>query len=118
LRHRRARCGSECPSGDLTGPGGIGKTRLAIQVGERLASSFAGGAVFVDLSLLRDPAQVLPAIGTALGLREVNAGSLVNQIHGFLAERETLLILDNFEHLLGSAAVVANLLGGRTSSFW
>src|SRR5919112_3470386 len=94
----------------LTGPGGIGKTRLAIQVGERLASSFAGGAVFVDLSPLRDPAQVLPTIGTALGLREVNSESLVNQIHGFLAERETLLILDNFEHLLGSAAVVANLL--------
>ena len=94
----------------LTGPGGIGKTRLAIQVGERLASSFAGGAVFVDLSSLRDPAQVLPTIGRALGLREVDGGSLVNQIHGFLAERETLLILDNFEHLLGSAAVVANLL--------
>ena len=94
----------------LTGPGGIGKTRLAIQVGERLASSFAGGAVFVDLSPLRDPAQVLPTIGTALGLREVNSESLVNQIHGFLAERETLLILDNFEHLLGSTAVVANLL--------
>src|ERR671911_1022995 len=96
----------------LTGPGGIGKTRLAIQVGERLASSFAGGAVFIDLSALRDPAQVLPAIGTALGLREVDAGSLVNQIHGYLAERETLLILDNFEHLLGSAGVVADLLGG------
>jgi predicted ATPase/class 3 adenylate cyclase len=96
----------------LTGPGGIGKTRLAIQVGERLASSFTGGAIFVDLSPLRDPAQVLPAIGAALGLREVNTGSLVNQIHGFLAERETLLILDNFEHLLGSAGVVANLLGG------
>jgi predicted ATPase/class 3 adenylate cyclase len=96
----------------LTGPGGIGKTRLAIQVGERLASSFAGGAVFVDLSSLRDPAQVLPAIGKALGLREVNEGSLVNQILGFLAERETLLILDNFEHLLGSASVVASLLSG------
>ena len=96
----------------LTGPGGIGKTRLAIQVGERLASSFAGGAVFVDLAPLRDPPQVLPAIATALGLREGNSGSLVNQIHGFLAERETLLILDNFEQLLGSAAVVADLLGG------
>jgi predicted ATPase/class 3 adenylate cyclase len=96
----------------LTGPGGIGKTRLAIQVGERLASSFSGGAVFVDLSSLRDPSQVLPAIGRALGLREVNAGSLVSQIHSFLADRETLLILDNFEHLIGSAAVVANLLGG------
>jgi len=96
----------------LTGPGGIGKTRLAIQVGERLASSFAGGAVFVDLSVLQDPAQVLPMIGRALGLREVNAGSLVQQIHGILADRETLLILDNFEHLLGSAGVVANLLGG------
>src|SRR5215204_4721864 len=94
----------------LTGPGGIGKTRLAIQVGERLASSFAGGAVFVDLAPLRDPAQVLPAIGAALGLHEVNSESLVNQIHGFLVERETLLILDNFEHLLGSTAVVANLL--------
>src|SRR5215212_3512491 len=46
----------------LTGPGGIGKTRLAIKVGERLASSFTGGAVFVDLSPLRDPAQVLPTI--------------------------------------------------------
>src|SRR5215217_593262 len=96
----------------LIGPGGIGKTRLAIQVGERLASSFAGGAVFVDLSSLREPAQVLPAIGRALGLREVSSGSLVHQIRGVLAERETLLILDNFEHLLGSAAVVANLLGG------
>jgi predicted ATPase/class 3 adenylate cyclase len=96
----------------LTGPGGIGKTRLAIQVGERLASSFAGGAVFVDLSTVRDPDQVLPAIGRALGLREVNAGSLINQIHSFLADRETLLILDNFEQLLGSAEVVANLLGG------
>jgi predicted ATPase/class 3 adenylate cyclase len=96
----------------LTGPGGIGKTRLAIQVGERLASSFTGGAVFVDLSSLHDPAQVLPAIGKAIGLREVNAGLLVQQIHSFLAERETLLILDNFEHLLGSAAVVSNLMGG------
>lgn len=96
----------------LTGPGGIGKTRLAIQVGERLASSFAGGAVFVDLSALRDPALVLPTIGRALGLREVNAGSLVQQIHGLLAERETLLILDNFEQLLGSAAVIADLLSG------
>src|SRR5215211_9435460 len=71
----------------LIGPGGIGKTRLAIQVGERLASSFAGGAVFVDLSSLREPAQVLPAIGRALGLREVSSGSLVHQIHGVLAER-------------------------------
>jgi predicted ATPase/class 3 adenylate cyclase len=96
----------------LTGPGGIGKTRLAIQVGERLASSFAGGAVFVDLSPLRDPTEVMPTVGRALGLREVNAGSLVQQIHGFLADRETLLILDNFEHLLGSAAVVADLLSG------
>ncbi len=96
----------------LTGPGGIGKTRLAIQVGERLASSFAGGAVFVDLSTLRDPAQVLSTIGRALGLREVTAGSLVQQIHGSLADRGTLLILDNFEHLLGSAGVVAELLGG------
>src|SRR5215212_1550890 len=94
----------------LTGPGGIGKTRLAIKVGERLASSFTGGAVFVDLSPLRDPAQVLPTIGRAIGLREVNAGSLVQQIHGFLADRKTLLILDNFEHLLGSTAVVASLL--------
>ena len=95
----------------LTGPGGIGKTRLAIQVGERLASSFAGGAVFVDLAPLRDPELVLPAIATALGLREATGRSLVNQIHGFLSERETLLILDNFEHLLGSARVIANLLG-------
>ena len=74
----------------LTGPGGIGKTRLAIQVGERLASSFTGGAVFVDLAPLRDPALVLPAIATALGLRETTGRSLVNQIHGFLAREEDL----------------------------
>ena len=83
---------------------------MALQVGERLATSFAGGAVFVDLAPLRDPAAVLPAIATALGLREATGRSLVTQIHGFLAERETLLILDNFEHLLGAATVVANLM--------
>jgi predicted ATPase/class 3 adenylate cyclase len=96
----------------LTGPGGIGKTRLAIQVGERLGSSFAGGAVFVDLAALRDPALVLSTIATALGLRETAGRSLAHEIQGFLAERETLLILDNFEHLLAAAPVVADLLRG------
>jgi predicted ATPase len=96
----------------LTGPGGTGKTRLALQVGAHLAPNFDNGAVFVDLSSLRDPALVLPAIAAALAIREVPGQPMVDLIHAFLAERKTLLILDNFEHLLDAAPAVANLFPG------
>ena len=94
----------------LTGAGGIGKTRLALQVGERLASSFQDGVVFVDLAPLHDPSLVLPGIATALGLREVAGRSLAEIVAEFSRERQVLLLLDNFEHLLEAAPLVADLV--------
>ncbi len=94
----------------LTGPGGIGKTRLALQVGERLASSFKDGAVFVDLAPLRDPALVLTAVATAFGLREVAGRPLEEIVTEFLRERQVLIVLDNFEHLLEAAPVISDLV--------
>jgi predicted ATPase/class 3 adenylate cyclase len=94
----------------LTGPGGIGKTRIALEAGERVASEFADGAVFVDLAALREPDLVLPAIATALGLREAAGRPLLEVVQGYLAERQMLLLLDNFEHLLDAATVVSDLL--------
>jgi predicted ATPase/class 3 adenylate cyclase len=94
----------------LTGPGGTGKTRLAQEIGLRLASAFADGAVFVDLAPLRDPALVLPEVAAVLGLRGAAGGALGDVARGYLAERELFLVLDNFEHLLEATPVVANLL--------
>jgi predicted ATPase/class 3 adenylate cyclase len=94
----------------LTGPGGTGKTRLAMRVAEELADDFADGVVFVDLAPLRDPALVLSAVATELGLREGEGRSLDDVVRGYLRERRTLLLLDNFEHLLAAASVVTGFL--------
>jgi predicted ATPase/class 3 adenylate cyclase len=94
----------------LTGPGGIGKTRLALEVGRRLAPAYPHGAVFVDLAAVRDPALVLPAIAAALGVRAAPARPLADVVHEELAERHLLLILDNFEQLLAAAPLAAELL--------
>jgi predicted ATPase/class 3 adenylate cyclase len=94
----------------LTGPGGIGKTRIALEVGERVASDFADGAVFVDLASLREVDLVLPAIATSLGLREAAGRPLDEVVQGYLVERQILLLLDNFEHLLDAATIVSDLL--------
>jgi predicted ATPase/class 3 adenylate cyclase len=94
----------------LTGPGGIGKTRLALQVADRLAESFKDGAVFVDLAPLRDPALVLTAIASSFGLRQVTGQALKETVAEYLQERQVLLLLDNFEHLLEAASVVSDLV--------
>ena len=94
----------------LTGPGGTGKTRLALEVGSRLATDFADGAVFVDLAAIRDSTLVLRQVASMLELREATGRPLDQVVHGYLRERELLLLLDNFEHLLDAAAVVAGLL--------
>jgi predicted ATPase len=93
----------------LTDPGGTGKTRLGMRVGEDLANDFADGVVFVDLAPLRDPALVLPSITTVFGLRD-GTRSLEDAAHAYLRERRMLLVLDNFEHLLSAAPVVTRLL--------
>ncbi len=94
----------------LTGPGGVGKTRLALAVAEQLGDAFPDGRVFVDLAPLRDPALLVPQIAAALGVRETANRALAGAVHDFLRERRVLLVLDNFEHLLPGAPVVADLL--------
>jgi predicted ATPase/DNA-binding XRE family transcriptional regulator len=94
----------------LTGPGGVGKTRLALGVAEEMDDAFPDGLVFVDLALLRDPSLVLSHVAATLGLRETAERAFLAVIHDFLREREMLLVLDNFEHLLPAAPVVADLL--------
>jgi predicted ATPase/DNA-binding XRE family transcriptional regulator len=94
----------------LVGPGGVGKTRLALAVAAQLADAFPDGLIFVDLAPLRDPLLLLSHLATALGVRESAERALPDVIHDVLRERELLLVLDNFEHLLSAAPVVAELL--------
>jgi len=93
----------------LTGPIGVGKTRLAVEVGRRL-STLRDGVFLVELAAVRTPELVLPAIATTFGIREGRAGALAQLLDDHLAVREVLLVLDNFEHLLGAATQVASLL--------
>ena len=95
----------------LTGPGGTGKTRLALAVAERVAPQFPDGVVFVSLAPLADPALVASAIAEQLGVRERAEQTLRDALVTHLAGKRLLLVLDNFEHLLPAAPLVAALLG-------
>jgi predicted ATPase/class 3 adenylate cyclase len=94
----------------LAGPGGIGKTRLALQVGADVLDSFAHGVYFVDLSAVCAPDAIVPCMAETLGVRESGRGTLEGALHGHLAGKQILLILDNFEQLVGGAPMVADLL--------
>jgi DNA-binding CsgD family transcriptional regulator len=95
------------------GPGGVGKTRLALSVGAEVAGRFADGAWFVDLVPVTDPSMIAPAIAAALGLGEHHRRSAADTVLSWLAVRETLLVLDNCEHLLdGVAVLLERLLSG------
>jgi predicted ATPase/transcriptional regulator with XRE-family HTH domain len=94
----------------LTGPGGVGKTRLAIEVAGQVAGDFADGAVFVDLAPLRDPGLVLGAIAQRLGVEERDATPLSDLLAVSLRGRKLLVLLDNFEHLLPARDAVLALL--------
>ncbi|MCA1705881.1 MAG: adenylate/guanylate cyclase domain-containing protein [Actinobacteria bacterium] len=99
----------------LTGPGGVGKTRVALAVGQELLPSFPDGVFFVDLSAVADPTLLVGAIAAALGLRESPGRTLTETLAEFLAARHTLLILDNLEHLLDAAADVSALAASAPS---
>jgi predicted ATPase/DNA-binding SARP family transcriptional activator len=94
----------------LVGPGGIGKTRLAVQAAFELGPHLADGAVFVDASRLARPAQLLPAIGRALGLRETGEEPWPAVLGRQLRGLEQLLVLDNLEHLVEGIAPLSALL--------
>jgi predicted ATPase/class 3 adenylate cyclase/Tfp pilus assembly protein PilF len=94
----------------LTGPGGVGKTRLALATGAELLPSFSDGVFFIDLSALSDPSLVVGAIAAALGLRESPGKTLTETLADYLSSRHTLLVLDNLEHLLDAATDVAALV--------
>jgi predicted ATPase len=94
----------------LTGPGGVGKTRLAVEVGTRLRASFADGVVLVDLAPVSDPAQVAGTIAAALGVPRTTSGGPVNDIATHMAGRRLLLVLDNFEQVADAAPVLAEIL--------
>ena len=95
----------------LTGPGGVGKTRLALEVAGGLRGEFADGAVFVRLAPLRDPTLVPSALAEALGIREEAGKTLPETLERHLQDRRMLVLLDNFEHLLGAAPLVGDLMG-------
>ena len=95
----------------LMGPGGIGKTRLAVAAAQAVAPAFSDGVWFVDLAPLHDPAGIDAAIGRALKLGESGTLSPAKQVAAYVKGRNLLLVLDNFEHLLPAAAVrIAALL--------
>src|SRR5215470_9296538 len=94
----------------LIGPGGVGKTRLVLDLARAVVEEGSVRVRFVSLAPLRDPAFVAPAIAEALGLSDVTALDLPKRARAACADRPTLLVLDNFEHLLEAAPVVADLL--------
>lgn len=94
----------------LTGIGGTGKTRVALAVAEELAGEYADGAHFVDLAPLAQPELVIGAIARALGVPETGGQTLLNTLSETLRDRDTLLVIDNFEHVLDAARAVAKLL--------
>jgi predicted ATPase len=96
----------------LYGPGGSGKTRLALQVAEQLRDDFADGVVFVPLAPLLKPDHVLDAIAQACGIQDRSAEKLRGRLREELRDKRLLLVLDNFEHLLAAAPLVAELLAG------
>jgi predicted ATPase/DNA-binding CsgD family transcriptional regulator len=97
----------------LTGPGGVGKTRLALAIADEMTPHFADGAVIVDLSLLADPALVAATVAAALGVAPAVDRSIADAVIAQLRTEQRLLILDNCEHVLVAAAdLVAALVAG------
>src|SRR5580765_7611387 len=94
----------------LTGPGGSGKTRLALEVARAIAAEGTTRVVFAPLAAIHDAAFVAPAIAEALGLSDVTAVDLPKRARGACDDQPTLVVLDNFEQILDAAPLVADLL--------
>ncbi|MDP9309400.1 MAG: AAA family ATPase [Chloroflexota bacterium] len=99
----------------LIGPGGIGKTRLALRVARSLLESYRDGVWFVDLAPVTHPSLVLSTVAHALGVRSVTREDVLEHLQIYLRNRHLLLLLDNFEHLLVAAPHVVALLRGSST---
>lgn len=99
-----------CQLMTLVGPGGIGKTRLAMEVAQCIADRYTHGVYFVALQPLESPAYIAPAILNTLGLPTYEKNDPVEHLRRFLQDRQLLLIIDNFEHLIAGAELLVTLL--------
>lgn len=94
----------------LTGPGGVGKTRLAIAVGTAMLENFESGVFFVPLETINDPALLVTQIARSLNMETIGIEPLLEALKSYLSERQILLILDNFEQLIQAGPTVTDLL--------
>ena len=94
----------------LTGPGGIGKTRLSLQVVMNSLDAFADGVFFIELASITDADLVVSATARALGIKEAGDTSLIESVKQFLRDKQMLLLFDNFEQVLSAAPLVSELL--------
>jgi len=99
----------------LTGPGGAGKTRLAVELARGMAADSASRVVFVPLAAIRNPLFVAPAIAEALGLADVTTLDFPRRVGIACGDRPTLLVLDNLEQVLDAAPLLADLLSSAAS---
>jgi predicted ATPase/transcriptional regulator with XRE-family HTH domain len=95
---------------NLTGPGGVGKTRLTLQVAAERGATFPDGTFFVPLAALRDPDLVIPTVAHVMGLRNLRDETSLEALIAHLRGKRSLLVLDNFEHLLRAAPLLSDLL--------
>jgi predicted ATPase/class 3 adenylate cyclase len=95
----------------LTGPGGMGKTRLGLEAAANLLDSFEHGVFFVDLASIRAPEAVAPAIANTLGIRETNYRPVIEELNSKLKDQEMLLLLDNMEQVTSAGPLLVELLG-------
>jgi predicted ATPase/DNA-binding CsgD family transcriptional regulator len=100
----------QVPLVTLTGPAGVGKSRLAVQVADRLRGGYVDGAAFAPFETVPAPELVLPAIAGALGVPEAGEGALYERLVDWLRGRQLLIVLDGLEHLTAAGPILADLL--------
>jgi predicted ATPase len=102
----------------LTGPGGVGKTRLALEAARNALGNFADGAPFVSLAALQRSEDVPAGIVSALGIVVLSGESAEQAVERFLAGKQLLLVMDDCEHVLGAAPFIASVLGSCPGSWF